>query len=512
MARPPNRPLELTPERYSNSRAKHYGVVDIGSNSVRLVIYDRLGRAPFPRFNEKSMCRLGAGLAETGRLDQAAIEKTVEALVRFRAIARAMQVGRLDVLATEAVRRADNGAELVARIQDETGLEIRVLEGGEEAHFSAQGVMSGFYRPVGLVGDIGGGSVDIGEVIDDEVGERWVSLPLGALPVTEMMQKGVRDAKKAIDAVLDGNLPPLLAGNNFYAVGGGWRALGAIHIARIDAPVRVVHAHTVPGEDIRSLAKEVSRMSEDEIVALPGMASARVNTLAASALVLDRILKQLRPETVVFSAFGLREGWLYAQLSKTARYQDPLLDGAQAFAYPNSRVPEFCKALADWTANLFPGETPPEQRLRVAACALSDIAWRDHKSVKAVQTYRRLIEFPLPGVSHPERVFLGAVLCARYGTRIDDEALQPEASLLTPALARRAEILGRAFRLAYRFAGCVPEILASARLRIDADGVGLEISKGAKVPDSEAVQGRMKPLARALDLSVADTISEVPAK
>ena len=512
MTEHPQRLLQLTPARYrrEGDRTQPYAVVDVGSNSVRLVIYDRLGRAPFPRFNEKSMCRLGAELLETGRLAEAAIDRAVAALSRFAAIAKAMRVGRIDVIATEAARRAENGAALIDRIRAATGMETRILEGREEATFSGLGVISGFYRPTGLVGDIGGGSLELATVDDDRVGPRTASLPIGALPVCALMRKEGKDAKVTVDAVLAGAVRALEPGSTFYAVGGGWRALAAVHMARENAPVRVVHAYTVPCASLRALAKEVSRMDPAAIAALPGAPGARVDTLAASALVLDRMLKVLKPQQVVFSVFGLREGWLYAQLAEAERYHDPLLDGAQAFAYDNSRVPEFAAALADWTAVLFPGETPGERRLRVAACALSDIAWRDHRSVKALQTYRRLIEFPLAGVTHRERVFLGAVLFARHGGRCDDPALAPESTLLTPELARRAEVLGRAMRLAYRYAGCVPEILATARLRIDANGVTLETADGAKLPDSEAVQARVRLLAKSLDLPVVEPVASAP--
>src|SRR4051794_27955987 len=166
----PARPLELDPERATRPERAHYAVVDIGSNSVRLVVYDELGRAPLPRFNEKSMCRLGEGLAETGMIAEAKFRRCVEAVRRFRAIADAMGVARLDATATEAVRRAGNGGELVAAIAAEAGLEVRVLSGAEEAHFAAQGVISGLFRPVGLVGDMGGGSLELAEALDDRVG------------------------------------------------------------------------------------------------------------------------------------------------------------------------------------------------------------------------------------------------------------------------------------------------------------------------------------------------------
>src|SRR5215475_3485435 len=200
-AAPARRPLELVPARVAGRRPP-YAIVDIGSNSVRLVVYDQLGRAPFPRFNEKSLCRLGDGLAETGALSPDGFRRTVEATRRFRSIAEAMGVVRIDALATEATRRASNGGRLVTAIAREAGLKVRVLSGREEAYFGALGVISGFYRPRGLVGDFGGGSLEIAEARDDRVGERSVSMPIGSLPVEAMMERSTDAARAEIDALL----------------------------------------------------------------------------------------------------------------------------------------------------------------------------------------------------------------------------------------------------------------------------------------------------------------------
>jgi exopolyphosphatase/guanosine-5'-triphosphate,3'-diphosphate pyrophosphatase len=223
---PIGRPLELRPERVGRSARAPYAVFDIGSNSVRLVVYDELGRAPLPRFNEKALCRLGAGLAETGALAPEGFRRTVETARRFRAIADAMGGARIDVLATEAVRRAANGGQLVATIAEETGFAVRVLSGAEEARYAALGVISGFYRPTGLVGDMGGGSLEIAEALDDRVGERSASLPLGALPVQALLVEGGDAAKRRIDALLQKQQLPAGAAPVFYAVGGQLAGVG----------------------------------------------------------------------------------------------------------------------------------------------------------------------------------------------------------------------------------------------------------------------------------------------
>jgi exopolyphosphatase/guanosine-5'-triphosphate,3'-diphosphate pyrophosphatase len=500
------RPLALDPARAIRGDRRPYGVIDIGSNSVRLVVYDELGRAPLPRFNEKSLCRLGEGLAQTGAIAAEGFRRTVEAVRRFRAIADAMGVVRLDATATEAIRRATNGPDLVAAIAAKSGVQLRVLSGAEEARFAALGVISGLFRPIGLVGDMGGGSLEVAEALDDRVGERWVSLPLGALPVEALLALGAGEAKRRIDALLKEGLPPALTEPVFFPVGGGWRALAKAHMAAVAAPVRVVHGYTLDAAEARAFAKKVWHLSEAKIAALAGVPSRRARTMPASALVLDRVIKHLAPERVVFSALGLREGWLYAQLPEAERYLDPLVEGAQLFGLPMARVPAFAPALVRWTDGLFPGETPADRRLRVAVCALSDIAWRDHPDVRAEESFRRLLQFPFIGLDHAERVQVAAAIHARYAGKPDDAWLTPALGLLPPSARRRAQILGRAILLGYRLSGGVPEILANARLRILPDQVRLEVGSTARVPDSEVVGDRLTLLAQAIGVRRTEVV------
>jgi exopolyphosphatase/guanosine-5'-triphosphate,3'-diphosphate pyrophosphatase len=500
------RPLDLVPERALSRERPHYAIVDIGSNSVRLVVYEGLDRAPFPRFNEKSMCRLAAGLEETGELAADGFRRTVEATRRFRAIADAMGVERIDVLATEATRRATNGGQLVAAIAADAGLEVRILSGAEEASHAALGVISGFFRPTGLVGDMGGGSLEVAEIHDDRVGERWVSLPLGALPVQELLARRGEEARRDIDALLREKLPPALAEPVFYAVGGGWRALAKAHMAAQPPAVPVVHGYALDAGELRTFAKRLWRLNAAKLAKLPGVPARRTGTMAAAALVMDRVLKRLAPERVVFSALGVREGWLYAQLPPTERYLDPLVEGAQALGMPQARVPGFGPALARWTDGLFPGEAAADTRLRVAACALSDIAWRDHADVRATESFRRVIKFPFIGIDHVERVFLGATIHARYAGAPDDPCLAPAIDLLSPSLRRRALILGRTMLLGYRISGGVPEILEGARLTLGASSVRLEVGAAARVPDSEVVTSRLQLLADAAGIGKIEIV------
>jgi exopolyphosphatase/guanosine-5'-triphosphate,3'-diphosphate pyrophosphatase len=501
------RPLDLDPERILRAKRPPYAIVDIGSNSVRLMVYDQLGRAPMPRFNEKSLLRLGEGLAETGAIAPEGFRQAVQAARRFRAIADAMGVTKIDATATEAMRRAFNGPALAAAIEAASGLKVRILSGAEEARYATLGVISGFFRPVGLVGDMGGGSLEVAEALDDRVGDNWVSLPLGALPVEAMLAEGHGAAKRRVDDILRDGLRAAPIRPTFYPVGGGWRALAKAHIESVDAPVKVVHGYTLATPAARKFAQSISRLSPAKLAAAPGVAVRRARTLPAAALVLDRVLKRLAPERVVFSALGLREGLLYDQLPAAERYLDPLVEGAQLIGLPLARVPEFAPALASWTAQLFAGETPPETRLRVAVCALSDIAWRDAPDLRAEESFRRLLQFPFIGIDHPERVFIAAAIHARYAGRPDAPWLKPAIGLLSPVSQRRVLVLGRAILLAYRFSGGVPAVLASARLRLEPDCVRLEVGSAARVPDSEVVADRLRLLASALGVRRSEIVA-----
>ncbi|MBV8096297.1 MAG: Ppx/GppA family phosphatase [Acetobacteraceae bacterium] len=489
--------MELDPARAARAGGPHYGVVDIGSNSVRLIVYDQLSRAPFPRFNEKSLCRLGAGLDQTGELSAESMRRTVEVMRRFRAVADAMEVPQVDAIATEAVRRATNGQELLARIAAESGFAVRILSGADEARYAALGVAAGFYRPAGLVGDMGGGSLEIAEILHHSVSNDSASMPLGALPVQAFLAGGKGSAKARVDAILHESLPHVPSRATFYAVGGGWRAFARVHMASAGAAVQAVHGYSVDAREARRFAKTLWRLPEANLAALPGVPARRIDTLPAAALVLDRVLKYLGPERLVFSSLGVREGWLYTQLSRDEQERDPLLEGAQSFGMSRARVPEFASALVRWTDDLFGNETPAERRLRVAACALSDIAWRDHQGIRAAESFRRLIQFPFIGLDHAERVYIASVVHSRYAGAPNDPALAGAKALLPAGSRRRALILGRVLLLGHRLSGSVPQMLESARLAIGSNTVRLEVGKQVRVPDSDVVKERLDLVARA---------------
>ena len=497
-------------------------VIDIGSNSVRLVIYDDLSRAPFPRFNEKSLCGLGRDLETSDHLPNDAIAATVNAVHRYCAIAQAMQAHRIDILATEAVRRAANGPVLVGAIEDRTGHPVRLLSGAEEAHYAARGVVAGFWRPAGVVGDLGGGSLELSRLStagsgQPNVSDEFASLPLGALRLQPLMARDPRAVRDRLDAIFaERPWPPGETGGDrperlperLYVVGGSWRALARVHLAMTKAPLKIVHGLDLDLETARGLTKAILKSAPEAVRQLPGVPSRRTDTLQTAALVLDRLLKAMAPERVVFSALGLREGWLYACLPAAEQALDPLLIGAAAFGRPRARVPHIGEVMQAWTAPLFAGETEAEARLRLAACELSDFGWRDHPELRALQSFHRLTQFPFVGLDHAERVFLAPAIFSRYGGNDSEPEIQPVLQILDPAVRQRALVLGRALQLGYRFSGSVPELLAHARLALAGDTLRLIVSTMEDVPDTEPVRTRLKNVAKALGVRRTEIVRQ----
>ena len=483
----------------------HVAVVDLGSNSVRLVVYDRLSRAPLPRFNEKSLCRLGASVDADGNLGEEAMESVVQALERFTAIARAMEVGKMELLATEAIRRAGNGEAFRERLEAVSRLPVRILSGDDEARLAAMGVVAGSHRPTGLAGDLGGGSLEIAELREQGVGEGRVSMPIGALHIVRRMADDPKAARKHVDTVLRETLPEVVSGGDFHVVGGGWRALAKVHLAHDEHPVPVIHGLELDPGDLRELSKKLAGMDEKSLGDMPGVPGRRASTLPASALVMDRVLKHIAPKRVLFSSLGVREGWLYELLPEGERERDPLLVGCEQLAAESSRVPSFTSALERWTDRLFMGESNGQRRLRLAAITLSDIAWREARDVQAELVFERLLRFPFIAITHAERVFLAAAVHARYGRKAD----HPSLALLSEGEIERAHVLGTAMLVGYRFSGSVPEILDHASIDVGADTVTLAVDEATSVPDSEAVQARLSLLAKALGRSKTAVVTRV---
>ena len=487
----------------ATSREQPFAVVDIGSNSIRLVVYERLCRAPIALFNEKSVCALGKGVVTTGRLGREEVESALRALRRFAHIAKALRAGEIEFVATEAVRRAENGGEFLAEAERAAGRPIVVLTGDDEGRAASMGVAFSFHQPDGVVGDLGGGSVDLSVVSPSGPGEIFGSLPIGTLPVTRMLIEDRAATAEFIDSRL-ATVPWLAgaaSGRSFYLVGGGWRALGRIRLSMTETPLKVVHDYRLTADEAITLGRSIAGLGAEELRTMPGMPGRRVDTVRAAALLLDRAVRRLEPDRVVFSAFGLREGRAFGRLSPDELARDPLLAGARDFGRTRSRLPEIGAAMGDWTAPMFPGETPDQRRLRLATCEVSDSAWREHPAFRAREAFYRLAQYPFIGIDHPERAFLAYAVFIRYEGSPDDLFIRPLLSLMTEPECRRAELLGATLQLGYRISAAVPDLLETSWLKIAGDELRLHLPAPDAAPDPEILKPRLRAVAKGLGLS-----------
>ena len=473
------------------------GVIDIGSNSLRLMLYDRLSRAPSVLFNEKVMCALGRGLDETGRLNADGVVLARDNIERFVLLARRLGVKRLEVLATAAVRDAADGREFVTEIEQRCNIRIKVIDGLEEARLGAAGVRAGIPDADGITGDLGGGSLEL--AITGPVSTGAVaSLPIGPLRMAQDSGDLVRP-RAQIDAELK-TIPwlPRGRGKPFYAVGGTWRALARVHMEQIGYPLHIIQHYVVGRSDAESFLDVIDRQSRRSLERMAAVSRRRLEAIPIAAYVLHRLLWVIQPSSIVFSVFGLREGHLFAQLSAAEQAEDPLLAAAQQMAEANPRFGAGGEELLRWCRSLFPDQDPAERRLSHGAALLSDLGWNEHPDYRAEQAFTRCLRMPVPGLDHAGRVFVASVLHARYGGSADDPTIAGVCRLITDEALVRARAIGQAFRLAYTLTGGAPGLLGETRLSQEDGTLVLEVPEHTAIYTGEAVQRRFDALARTL--------------
>jgi exopolyphosphatase/guanosine-5'-triphosphate,3'-diphosphate pyrophosphatase len=476
-------------------------VVDLGSNSVRLVIYEGEARNPVQIFNEKAVLRLAKGMTKTGRLDDAAMLQAETVLHRYAAICRAMGAAPLEVLATSAVRDAENGAEfaekMVRRLPE---MRINILSGEQEAALSAEGVLCGIPGADGILADLGGGSLELVRLDAGRVGQA-VTIPVGVIRLADRAGGDLLRARAIVSTALEEN--PFIgeaAGRDLYLSGGAFRALARIHIAQTGYPLNMVHHYTIGREEARDLAGVVSEAGRKLIERMPGVPRRRIDDLPYAAIILRRLLRSSGVNRVVFSANGLREGWFARMMPPEVRAEDPLLAAGRDLTRGIMRDAGLPPALIAWTSPLFPGETGAQRRLREAACWLSDIGSHEHPEYRAEQAFLRVLRQPGIGLDHHARAFLALTMALRYEALPEAPFLAPARTLLDMHAARRAETLGVALRLAYTLSAGTPQLLAGTTLTIAPDRLILGLAEANGVFAGESVLRRLERLAQMLGL------------
>jgi len=475
-------------------------VIDIGSNSVRLVVYEGLTRSPSPLFNEKVLCGLGREVQTTGLLAQEAVDSALAALKRFRALCDLMEVERTWAIATAACRDADNGAAFIAEAERLCRTRIDVLSGKREAELTALGIVSGIHKPDGIVGDLGGGSLELIDVHGSRI-KPGVTLPLGGLALQDISAKSIKKAEKIVRKEL-GDVRGLTAGagRSFYAIGGTWRSLARLHMFQTGYPLHVTHGYVLPAREVFEFSRLVHRVDPETLSQIEVVSDARRPLLAYGALVLEHVVRMARPRDVVLSALGVREGLLYSLLDAEQQKHDPLIAAARQLNQLRSRSPQHGEELIAWTDGFMASsgldETPDEKRLRHAACLLGDIGWRAHPDYRGEQSLNIIAHAGFIGIDHPGRAFVALSVFFRHVGLVDDELSPRLRELATSRILDRARVLGAAMRVAYLVSAAMPGILPRAPMEVEHGRLVLRLSGDCAALAGERVFNRVKQLAR----------------
>jgi exopolyphosphatase/guanosine-5'-triphosphate,3'-diphosphate pyrophosphatase len=478
-------------------------VIDVGSNSVRLVVFEEAARAPAYFFNEKVACGLGAEIARTGRLAPEGRRAALATLTRFAALAERMKVAALDAVATAAVREAADGPAFRDEVERATGLRLRVIDGDEEARLSAMGVLLGEPRAEGAMSDMGGASMELaalerGPGGAGEVGRR-VTLALGPQRLDGLTGPALR--RRIDDELARGVDAAPVAGRALYLVGGAWRAFAKLQMTRARHPLQVLHGHRFAPAEALETAAWVAEQPPEALKGFAELSGGRAATAPLAAAVLAGMIERLAPPVLTVSAFGLREGLYFERLPATLRAHDPLIAAARRLEQAQARFPGFGDELWSWVAPLFADWDKRERRLARAACLLNDVNWRAHPDYRAVGCFEIVTRANLAGLDHADRVFIGFALMNRYGGGRRSADVEEALALIAPGPRARAKALGRALRLGAMLSASTPGALAETRLESAGGEVRLGLGGAVRALSGEAVERRLGALADGLGLA-----------
>lgn len=489
--------MAISPANKADPAHRHVAIVDIGSNSIRLVVYDGLTRTPVAIFNEKAVCALGQGLGTSGRLNAEGCRQALASLGRFVRLARAMPVDKLDILATAAVRDATDGDIFVRQVEEHCKAPVTVLSGEEEARLAAMGVLCSTPEADGIVADLGGGSLELVALDRGHFAGPYSTMPLGILRLTEA-SGGDRDRAAAVieEHMAKFDWTSCGRGRPLYAVGGAWRALARLFIAQTGHPLHVLDNYTLERGEALRLLDLVARQSRKSVDKIPGLSKKRLPHLPMAALLLERVLLKVQPSKLVFSVYGMREGQFYKQLPAELQWQDPLISSCIEMARSAGRFPEHGEEVLAWMSPLFSQETAHQGRLRYAACLLGDVFWNEHPDYRAEQAFLRVFRLPFMGMGHQDRAALALAVHARYETDIESPQVQNARTLLAEEDQRRARVIGMALRLGHSISGGVPGLLRTTRLTTSGDALILEMPANDPAFAPDLTSSRYERLAK----------------
>lgn len=445
-------------------------IIDIGSNTVRMVIFGGSPRAPGVLFNEKVAARLGRDIARTGLMPEDAMDMALRELRRFATLLEALGIRDVETVATAAVRDAANGGQFLERIA-QIGLAPRLISGAEEARLSAQGVIGAFPGARGVVADLGGGSLELVRIGNGGV-EHATSLPLGTLRLDEY-----RDGD---EPAMVRRLAERLAQSDWgsavevplYLVGGTWRAIAVHDMARRKYPLSDPHGYELDAGRAAKLAARVAGAASESLLIDPRISIMRSEIMPDAAVLLEAMLASLKPERVVFSSWGLREGLLYDRLPDHSKAQDPLLAGVGVFAAQCGAPPVLASHIAGWTADVAPSREHGSERIRLAANMLALASMQLEPNLRLEHAVDWALHKRWIAIDAAGRAMIAAAVAANRNTADRPGKL---ARLATREQLEEGVSWGLATRLARRLGARSRQSLQASRLTADDDVLVLRL-------------------------------------
>ena len=496
----------MWPRGDSGPSSRQAAVIDVGSNSVRLVIYRLDGRAIWTVYNEKALAGLGRDLPTTGRLSPDGVEVALTAIRRFRAVLDGWRAEDVTAAATAAVREAADGPHFLKRIREETGLNVRVLSGDEEARYAALGVIAGQPDAEGVVGDLGGSSLELIRLGPNGDADAGATLPLGPFALGAPRPLDGDRTRRLIETALAPHANRF-ATRHFHAVGGAWRNLALFQMELADYPLHVAHQYEMSRADALSVSRLVARQSRASLERMQGLSKKRLETLPYSAVVLEALIESLGVERITISAFGVREGLLLDAMDAEVRARDPLIEGCEALTAARGVSSELGAALEAWLTPAFeklnPVFGPRDPVLLAAACRLADLGARLHPDHRADLAFEQVLRAPIAGMNHPERAFLASVAFARHTSATTPPEAEAVARVIGAERRQRARALGAAVRLGCDLSGRNPRLLEKSSLSIQGERLVLTAAGGwTDMLLGEQTAKRAQTLATALKLKL----------
>lgn len=476
---------------YSNTSRPLVGVIDIGSNSVRFVVYDGLKRVPRQLFNEKTSCGLGHGVAETGKLNESAKEKTRRCIRRYSHLARTIGLKSLHAVATAALRDASDGKAFVKELEKANQIKIEIISGEREAYLAAQGIFASVHQPEGVAADLGGGSLELVELAENVITHQH-TMPLGTLRVLDECGSDPDKMRAHVRKVLSQTGWFRKHYKRFYAIGGGFRSIARVHMKLHRYPLSLVHQYEVKAEELFPFLSHLLALKDKERDTLKGLSSRRLEGFVPSIIVLEEILRATGARSAVFSYAGIREGLLYDMLPAEEHDTDALSASLSNLTGRDALDSAYGRALFDWQQPLFEYESAGLRRIRRAACQLNEIALPVSPEFRGVWAFEHILQSSIYGLTHRERVALALAMYYRYRKKYTLN--RTILGLLEKRDVQWAQLAGQSSDLAFMLSAGTTEILSQVRLEASGGKLKLTGSDDALAMVPTSVTKRLEGL------------------